>query len=108
MIKNYHRSYVQSKARFFKRMLFHRARGQSRVCPYCKSGDAVSRLTRKKLIMDILICAKCRLIFRWPFDTTEELDTHYDAEFAENTPQVQMPAMDKLKKHMEDDFAAQK
>jgi 2-polyprenyl-3-methyl-5-hydroxy-6-metoxy-1,4-benzoquinol methylase len=106
MIKNYHRSYMQAKARFVKRMLLHRVQGQSRICPYCKSGAGVSRLTRKKLIMDILVCAKCRLIFRWPLDTVEELDTHYDAEFAEETPQVRLPAIDSLKQHMEDNFAS--
>ncbi len=86
LIKNYFRSYLTTKFRYGKRMLGHRLRGQPRVCPYCGPGSPISRLRRKKLIVDILQCDNCRLIFRWPADTLEELDRHYDSQYAEEAP----------------------
>ena len=105
MIRDYYRSYTRSKLRFAKRMLLHRMRRQPRVCPYCGPSSSVSRMTRKKLIMDILQCGQCHLIFRWPLDTAEELDTHYETEFAEESPQVRLPKTSELQTLFKDDFA---
>ena len=105
MIREYYRSYTRSKFRFARRMLLHRLRRQPRVCPYCGPSSPVSRMMRKKLIMDILQCAKCHLIFRWPLDTAEELDTHYETQFAEEAPQVRLPAPSELQTLIKDDFA---
>jgi 2-polyprenyl-3-methyl-5-hydroxy-6-metoxy-1,4-benzoquinol methylase len=62
-------------------------------------------MRRKKLIMDILECTKCHLIFRWPLDTAEELDTHYETQFAEESPQVRLPKPSELPTLMKSDFA---
>jgi len=105
VIRDYYRSYRRSKLRFAKRMLLHRMRRQPRVCPYCGPSSPVSRMRRKKLIMDILQCSKCHLIFRWPLDTEEELDTHYETEFAEESPQVRLPKPGELQTLIKDDFA---
>lgn len=105
MIKNYYRSYVGSKFRYVRRMLRHRLRGQPRVCPHCGPSSAVSRLRRKKLVVDILQCSKCRLIFRWPLDTLEELDVHYESQFAEEAPQVRLPDSRELEALLKADFA---
>ena len=105
MIRDYYRSYTRSKFRFAKRMLLHRLRRQPRICPYCGPSSPVRRMMRKKLIMDILQCAKCHLIFRWPLDTADELDTHYETEFAEESPQVRLPELSELPTHIRDDFA---
>jgi 2-polyprenyl-3-methyl-5-hydroxy-6-metoxy-1,4-benzoquinol methylase len=106
VIREYYRSYTRSKLRFAKRMLLHRMRRQPRVCPYCGPSSPVSRMMRKKLIMDILQCARCHLIFRWPLDTDEELDTHYETHFAEEAPQVRLPAPSELEALIKDDFAS--
>jgi 2-polyprenyl-3-methyl-5-hydroxy-6-metoxy-1,4-benzoquinol methylase len=83
--------YVRSKSRFARRMLWHRLRGQPRVCPYCGTSSSVRFLQRKKIIMDILECAECHLIFRWPQDTEAELDVHYQNQYAVDFPQVRLP-----------------
>ena len=105
LIKNYFRSYVTTKFRYAARMLRHRLRGQPRVCPYCGPGSPISRLLRKKLIADILQCDNCRLIFRWPTDTVEELDQHYDSQYAEEAPQVRLPEPRELPALLDADFA---
>jgi 2-polyprenyl-3-methyl-5-hydroxy-6-metoxy-1,4-benzoquinol methylase len=105
VIRDYYRSYTRSKFRFARRMLLHRMRRQPRVCPYCGPSSPVSRMRRKKLIMDILQCGKCHLIFRWPLDTAAELDTHYETQFAEESPQVRLPKPSELRTLMKSDFA---
>jgi SAM-dependent methyltransferase len=86
-------------------MLKHRLRGQPRLCPHCGPSSTLTRLRRKKLVVDILQCNACRLIFRWPQDTPDELDVHYESEFAEEAPQVLLPAPDELQKLLAVDFA---
>jgi SAM-dependent methyltransferase len=103
-MRGYHRHYLISKLRYSKRMLRHRLLGQPRVCPYCGPGSPVKRLRRKKLIVDILQCGKCRLIFRWPMDTPEEINVHYDRQYAEAAPQVRLPAPEDLPELLRKDF----
>jgi len=106
MIENYYRSYVRSKLRYVKRMLRHRLRGQPRVCPHCGTSSTVSRIQRKKLVVDILQCGKCHLIFRWPADTPDELGIHYESQFAEDAPQVRQPEPQDLHSLLDDNFAS--
>jgi 2-polyprenyl-3-methyl-5-hydroxy-6-metoxy-1,4-benzoquinol methylase len=91
VINNYFGSYARTKFRFAKRMLWHRVTRQPRVCPYCGQSSTVSLMKRKKLILDILVCDNCRLIFRWPMETEKELDIHYDMQYAVAAPQVVLP-----------------
>lgn len=91
MERGYHHTFSLAKARFVKRLMWHRLKGQPKKCPNCRSVDNVFLFRRKKLIIDILRCDKCKLIFRWPIDTTEELDAHYENKFAEDAPQVRLP-----------------
>ncbi|HKT47561.1 MAG TPA: class I SAM-dependent methyltransferase [Candidatus Acidoferrales bacterium] len=104
LTQNYFGSYWLTKFRYSKRMLRHRLRGQPRVCPYCGPGSEIKRLRRKKLLVDILQCEGCKLIFRWPADTPEELDRHYDNEYAEAAPQVRLPGAEELKRLLEEEF----
>lgn len=106
MIKNYYRSYVFSKFRYVKRMLRHRLRDQPRVCPCCGSSSTVSRMQRKKLFVNILRCGRCRLIFRWPADTPEELSVHYESQYAEEAPQVRVPEPRELQALLDSNFAS--
>jgi SAM-dependent methyltransferase len=87
-------------------MIRHRLNGQPRDCPCCGTSSSVSRIQRKKIFVDILRCGKCRLIFRWPTDTPEELSKHYDSEYAEEAPQVQLPQPQELQKLMDSDFTS--
>jgi 2-polyprenyl-3-methyl-5-hydroxy-6-metoxy-1,4-benzoquinol methylase len=87
---------VPSKLRFLTRILRHRWNGQSRCCPYCGPGSHVVRIRRKKLVLDIMRCDNCRLVFRWPTDTAEEIDAYYDDEYTPEYPQVQLPGAQEL------------
>jgi 2-polyprenyl-3-methyl-5-hydroxy-6-metoxy-1,4-benzoquinol methylase len=84
-------AYLRRKARFAKRMLWERMQRQPRICPYCGPSSQVRLLTRKKFIMDIVECTTCELIFRWPKDTDEYLDAHYQDQYEEEAPQVRLP-----------------
>jgi 2-polyprenyl-3-methyl-5-hydroxy-6-metoxy-1,4-benzoquinol methylase len=106
MIENYYRSYVRSKLRYVKRMIRHRLRGQPRVCPHCGTSSAVSRIRRKKLVVDILRCGKCNLIFRWPADTVDELEIHYESQLAEDAPQVRQPEPQELQALLDNNFTS--
>jgi 2-polyprenyl-3-methyl-5-hydroxy-6-metoxy-1,4-benzoquinol methylase len=98
--------YVRSKTRFARRMLWHRLRRQLRVCPYCGPSAPVRLLKRKKLILEILECERCRLIFRWPQDTEQELDSHYQHQYAKDAPQVRLPEPRDLPELRSENFAS--
>ncbi|MGH9689906.1 MAG: class I SAM-dependent methyltransferase [Candidatus Acidiferrales bacterium] len=88
--------YARAKSRFVRRLLRHRLHHQPKVCPYCGPSSALRLMRHKKLIMDILECDTCRLIFRWPVDTPQEHDTHYQHEYFVDAPQVVLPAPQEL------------
>jgi 2-polyprenyl-3-methyl-5-hydroxy-6-metoxy-1,4-benzoquinol methylase len=77
-------------------MISRRWQGQPRVCPYCGPSSAVKLVRRKKLIVEILQCQTCHLWFRWPADTPHEHESHYQEEYASDSPQVMLPGTDKL------------
>jgi SAM-dependent methyltransferase len=56
--------------------------------------------------MDILECANCELIFRWPQDTEKELGTHYQDQYAEDAPQIRLPDPHDLPALKEQNFAS--
>lgn len=95
---------IRAKFRFAKKLLRHRFERQRRVCPYCGVSSGLRMLRRKKLIMDILQCEVCHLIFRWPTDTPQEHEAYYQEEFAEDTPQVVPPKDDELRVLMQNNF----
>ena len=68
---------MPSKPRFLLRILRHRLNRQPRVCPYCSGSAHLKLLRRKKIVLDILKCEACRLVFRWPTDTPEESDAYF-------------------------------
>jgi 2-polyprenyl-3-methyl-5-hydroxy-6-metoxy-1,4-benzoquinol methylase len=106
LIQNYYRSYVRSKSRYLLRMLGHRLRGQPRVCPYCGPASSIHRLLTRKFVVEILRCSECRLIFRWPQDSVEETREHYENGYAEEAPQIRLPAPEDLPKLVETDFSS--
>jgi hypothetical protein len=95
---------IGAKFRFARRMIHHRSTQQPRACPYCGPSSTLELVRRKKLIMDILQCKSCHLIFRWPTDTPQENETYYQDEFAEDTPQVVPPKHDELRALMQNNF----
>jgi 2-polyprenyl-3-methyl-5-hydroxy-6-metoxy-1,4-benzoquinol methylase len=87
-------------------MLWQRIQRQPRVCPYCGSSTSVRLLARKKFIMDIVECTKCELIFRWPEDTEEYLDAHYQDKYEDEAPQIRLPDPHDLPALQAEDFAS--
>jgi 2-polyprenyl-3-methyl-5-hydroxy-6-metoxy-1,4-benzoquinol methylase len=96
---------VRAKYRFVRRLLHHRFQRQPRVCPYCGPSSGLKRIRRKKLVMDILQCDVCHLIFRWPADTPQEHDVYYQRDYAGDSPQVVLPPPQELRGLMQTNFS---
>jgi SAM-dependent methyltransferase len=94
-----------SKSRFLYRVLRQHIKDQPRHCPYCGPHSTVTQLRRKKVVLRILKCETCKLIFRWPLETLEEAETYYQAEYAAESPQCQLPVEDELNKLLGASFA---
>src|SRR6202167_3425444 len=73
---------TRAKLDYLARVAGHRARRQPRGCPYCGEARERRLLGRKRLILEILSCQRCSLIFRYPLDTArdnaERYQTIYD------------------------------
>ena len=69
-----------SKISFLRRILLARLRFQPRICPYCGSPH-LKLLGRKKLVLDVLQCKDCSLIFRYPMDTIKDNVKYYQKEY---------------------------
>jgi 2-polyprenyl-3-methyl-5-hydroxy-6-metoxy-1,4-benzoquinol methylase len=82
---------LKAKMRYVRRILYHRWKGQVRVCPYCGPSAQVRLVQRKKMIVEILQCQTCHLWFRWPADTPGEHDSYYQEDFATDAPQIMLP-----------------
>jgi 2-polyprenyl-3-methyl-5-hydroxy-6-metoxy-1,4-benzoquinol methylase len=63
-------------------MIRHRLSGRRPACPYC-GGTRLRRVARKRLVLDVLECGGCLLLFRWPMETEEEFRLFYQAEYRE-------------------------
>jgi SAM-dependent methyltransferase len=83
---------LKAKMRYVRRILYHRWKGQIRVCPYCGPLAQVRLVRRKKMIVEILQCQTCHLWFRWPADTPGEHDSYYQEDFATDAPQIMLPS----------------
>src|SRR5260370_15583947 len=87
---------VGAKLRFAGRLIGHRFLRQPRICPYCGEASTLVLVRRKKILMDILRCDTCRLIFRWPVDTPQENEVYYQHLYAQDAPQVMLPGAEEL------------
>jgi 2-polyprenyl-3-methyl-5-hydroxy-6-metoxy-1,4-benzoquinol methylase len=96
---------LPSKLRFLSQVLRHRIRRQPCFCPYCGPGSSLRMLRRKKIVLDIMQCDTCALIFRWPMDTPEEAHTYYQAAYTPEYPQVRLPDRAELNRLLSTSFA---
>jgi SAM-dependent methyltransferase len=62
-------------------MMVSRLIGPARACPYCGEESALKLIGRKKLLMDVLLCGKCSLIFRYPVDSAANNFDYYQDEY---------------------------
>ena len=96
---------VPGKLRYIRRILRHRWHRQPRTCPYCGPSSQVRLVRRKKIIVEILQCQTCQLMFRWPADTAHEQDSYYQQNFAGDSPQVVLPGNEELRSLIDANFA---
>lgn len=71
---------ITTRLRFFLQMAARRVHGQPRSCPYC-GGRQLRWLGRKKLVMDVLQCSECCLVFRYPKDSPDQSARYYQKEY---------------------------
>lgn len=95
---------MPSKLNFLARTLRHRIEGQPCFCPYCGPGSTLRMVRRKKIVLDIMKCESCALIFRWPMDTVEEADRYYQEEYTPEYPQVRLPEQAELDRWLSTNF----
>ena len=72
-----------AKLPFLQRMIRHRLSGRAAACPYCRESSQLKRIARKKLVLDVLQCERCLLMFRWPMETPEEFTRYYQQAYTE-------------------------
>lgn len=72
-----------AKLPFLGRMIRHRLSRRKAACPYCGERSQLRRIARKKLVLEVLQCEGCALMFRWPVETREEFHSFYQEEYAE-------------------------
>lgn len=76
-------------------MIRHRLARRAPACPYCKETGRLKRIARKKLVLDVLQCEQCLLMFRWPMETPEEFHSFYQQEYSEGVI-TELPRPDEL------------
>jgi 2-polyprenyl-3-methyl-5-hydroxy-6-metoxy-1,4-benzoquinol methylase len=74
---------LAQKLPFLERMVRHRLSGRRAACPYCGGTQALRRIARKKIVLDVYACDECLLWFRWPMETQEEFHRFYQGEYQE-------------------------
>jgi transcription elongation factor Elf1 len=68
---------TKSRLVFARRMLSHLLARQECCCPYCGETSDLELLGRKKVLLQVLRCSRCRLIFRYPLDSTADNSAYY-------------------------------
>jgi SAM-dependent methyltransferase len=76
-------------------MIWHRLARRAPACPYCKETGRLKRIARKKLVLDVLQCEQCLLMFRWPMETPEEFHSFYQQGYSEGAI-TELPRPDEL------------
>lgn len=61
-------------------------------------------LRRKKIVLKIMRCEECDLIFRWPMETLEEADAYYQDQYTPEYPQVRLPDASELRNLLATNF----
>jgi 2-polyprenyl-3-methyl-5-hydroxy-6-metoxy-1,4-benzoquinol methylase len=95
---------LPSKVRFLKRVLRHRFEHQPCFCPYCGLESSLRLLRRKKIVLNIMQCDDCGLIFRWPMDTPDDAEDYYQTQFTVKYPRGHLPYQAELDKLLAENF----
>lgn len=68
---------------FAVRCLAEILRRQDKGCPFCKSKNT-TLVERKKLLLQLMRCEDCEVMFRWPKDTEKVNDRFYQTDYRES------------------------
>ena len=93
----------RSKLSFLARIIRHRLARRPRACPYCAESLRLELMGRKRLILEVLRCQKCLLMFRYPMDSPEESYMYYQNEYRSGAT-TDLPHDDQLGPMMERQF----
>jgi len=92
-----------AKRDYLIRILRHRLCGQARACPYCRNTGGLTLLGRKKLIIEILRCDRCGLMFRYPTEEVAENEARYQEIY--DAPEVtRLPDDSELARYLSEGF----
>ncbi len=94
---------TRSKIDYLKRVVVHRLRRQPRVCPYCDEQRQHRLLGRKKLVIEILRCQRCGLIFRYPLETARDNVERYQTTY-DQVEVTTLPTEKELARFLADGF----
>ena len=78
--------------------------GQPRACPYCGDSSSPKLIGRKKLLLEVLRCGSCALIFRYPADTLSDNFSYYQNKY-KVAAVTNLPSEHDLERLIRTDFA---
>ena len=94
----------KSKLAFLQRVLWGILAGQPRACPYCGESSCLKLIGRKKLLLEVLRCSSCALIFRYPAETANGNFSYYQNEY-KVAAVTNLPSEHDLERLIRTDFA---
>jgi 2-polyprenyl-3-methyl-5-hydroxy-6-metoxy-1,4-benzoquinol methylase len=94
---------TRAKLDYLARVVGHRARMQPRVCPYCGEARELRLLGRKRLIIEILRCQRCSLIFRYPLETARDNAERYQTIY-DQAEVTMLPTDEEIARFVADGF----
>ena len=95
---------MSSKLSFLRRIIRASLVGPARACPYCGETSGLRLIGRKKLLLEVLRCSNCALIFRYPTDSPNDNFNYYQNEY-ESGPVTNFPSEHELASLIKGDFA---
>ncbi len=95
---------TRAKLDYLVRVVGHRVRLQPRICPYCGEARDLRLLGRKKLIIEIFRCQRCRLIFRYPRETARDNTERYQLTY-DQAEVTTLPTEEELAHFIADGFS---
>jgi SAM-dependent methyltransferase len=94
----------KAKLSFLRRVLWSILAGQPRACPYCGESSGLKLIGRKKLIVEVLRCSSCALIFRYPAESPNGNFNYYQKEY-KAAAVTNLPSEHDLERLIRTDFA---
>jgi 2-polyprenyl-3-methyl-5-hydroxy-6-metoxy-1,4-benzoquinol methylase len=97
---------VRRRLRFGASLLGQRLKGSDRTCPYCGESTAVN-VGRKLLLLQVIRCQCCGLMYRVPKATPAQSAVYYEAQYGdfEQGPVTSLPTIEEVRELQRRGFA---